>query len=402
MSEASEPNATRGLQDAQERVPGWTLAVITWINSLGSGLLWSGVPFVTESQYGFTERQNLLLALAESIIYVGVALGAGPLLRRLVRRGGSARAWLAWVFVGQMVGSMLVFLGEWGVVAAACTLSAVGASAWPVLESYLSSGRHGHDMRRAIGWFNVTWMSATGAALLLMGPILAAGHAQHTLLVLVPVSLASLVLLRWFPRQPAAHSSEEGARHVPPSYRGLRLAMRFILPVSYVFIAVIGPILPFRLAEIELDMAERTPLASLWMFARMATVVGLAFLPFWHGRWSVIGAGVALLAGGFAAMVLATDVGTMAAGLAAFGAGHGILYYAGLYYAMAVGGAEVDAGGVFEALIGVGYVVGPVAGLAAAGTASTLIVTVWSVAAVGMLPALWAWRRSVRAPRTAP
>jgi hypothetical protein len=148
-------------------------------------------------------------------------------------------------------------------------------------------------------------------------------------------------------------------------------------------------------------MGARTPLASLWMFARMATVVALAFLPFWHGRWSAIGMGVALLAGGFAAMVLATNAATMAAGLVAFGAGHGVLYYAGLYYAMAVGGAEVDAGGVFEALIGVGYVIGPLAGLAAGGSASTLVLAVWGIAATGMLPAAWAWRRSTRPPSAA-
>ena len=55
--------------------PRWVVLTVTWANSLGSGLLWSGVPFVTELQYGFTKGENLLLALAESIIYVLVALG---------------------------------------------------------------------------------------------------------------------------------------------------------------------------------------------------------------------------------------------------------------------------------------------------------------------------------------
>jgi hypothetical protein len=49
--------------------------------------------------------------------------------------------------------------------------------------------------------------------------------------------------------------------------------------------------------------------------------------------------------------------------LAAFGTGHAIIYYASLYYAMTVGHAEVDAGGHFEALIGGGYVLGPMATL---------------------------------------
>jgi hypothetical protein len=40
----------------------------------------------------------------------------------------------------------------------------------------------------------------------------------------------------------------------------------------------------------------------------------------------------------------------------------GLTYYAALYYALAVGHAEVDAGGNFEALIGLGYCVGPLLG----------------------------------------
>jgi hypothetical protein len=41
----------------------------------------------------------------------------------------------------------------------------------------------------------------------------------------------------------------------------------------------------------------------------------------------------------------------------------GVVYYAALYYAMSVGRAEVDAGGTHEALIGVGYTIGPLASL---------------------------------------
>ena len=50
------------------------------------------------------------------------------------------------------------------------------------------------------------------------------------------------------------------------------------------------------------------------------------------------------------------------AGLIAYGAGMGVIYYASLYYVMTVGDAAVDAGGNFEALIGVGLLPGPAAG----------------------------------------
>ena len=96
---------------------------------------------------------------------------------------------------------------------------------------------------------------------------------------------------------------------------------------------------------------------------------------------------LALMGGGFALAVLGGSVPLAIAGLSAFGAGHGILYLAGLYYAMSVGGAEVDAGGHFEALIGVGYVVGPVAGLALGATPAGLVAGALLAACAGAIPA---------------
>jgi cytochrome c oxidase subunit IV len=168
-----------------------------------------------------------------------------------------------------------------------------------------------------------------------------------------------------------------------------------------VFISVLGPVLPYLVDGIGIDEGMRTPLASLWMFVRTATVVALAYLTFWHGRWATLAIGVAMLVGGFAIAVTAGSAGALAAGLATFGAGHGIIYYSGLYYAMAVGGAEVDAGGHFEALIGAGYVVGPLAGLAGARSPAMLVAVTVATALVGLVPAMraWAaWRRSDLVP----
>jgi len=385
----------------EQQAPRWAVLSVTWVNSLGSGILWSGVPFVTERQYGFTQGENLALALVESVIYVAVALTAGPLLRRLRL---SPRSWLAWTFVVQAAASLLALTGSRGVIVSACVLSAIGAALWPVMESYVSSGQHGGNMRRSLAYFNVTWMSATGASLLLMAPLVASGNASLSLLVLLPVSAASLVLLRWFPDRPAPHPPEHAHTHLAPQYPYLLRATRFIVPSSYVFISLLGPVLPFLLLDLGLDDGWKTPLASLWMFARMLTVVLMGFLSFWHGKWATLAFGLALLAGGFATVALAGTVPAMIAGLVAFGAGHGVLYYASLYYAMAVGGAEVDAGGHFEALIGVGYVVGPVAGMVAGavagGSHAGLVGGTWAAATIGLLPALLpylAWRKSAAA-----
>ena len=50
-------------------------------------------------------------------------------------------------------------------------------------------------------------------------------------------------------------------------------------------------------------------------------------------------------------------------GLLVFGTGMGLVYYAALYYSLTVGHAAVDAGGKFEALVGVGSSIGPLLGI---------------------------------------
>ena len=76
------------------------------------------------------------------------------------------------------------------------------------------------------------------------------------------------------------------------------------------------------------------------------------------------------LAAGLGLLLLAPTVAGVVIGLLVFGTGMGLTYYAAFYYSMAVGHAAVEAGGGFEALIGVGYTVGPVIGLLGYGVAS--------------------------------
>jgi len=64
----------------------------------------------------------------------------------------------------------------------------------------------------------------------------------------------------------------------------------------------------------------------------------------------------------------------MLGGLAAFGVGMSTIYTAALYYAMEVEKAEVEAGGMHEALIGLGYTGGPACGLAGVGMVATQMV----------------------------
>ena len=68
------------------------------------------------------------------------------------------------------------------------------------------------------------------------------------------------------------------------------------------------------------------------------------------GLMGTLGFGVALAPASFA-----TPLPWMVFGFILFGLGAGASYHAALAYGMVVGEAEVDAGGTFEALIGLGY-----------------------------------------------
>ena len=90
----------------------------------------------------------------------------------------------------------------------------------------------------------------------------------------------------------------------------------------------------------------------------------------------------------------------MLVGVACLGTGLGIIYYAALYYAMAVGRAAVEAGGVHEGLIGAGYTCGPLAGLLgvaiAPGRAAGIIGVVWTGTALGAVAAARPYLRARR------
>jgi hypothetical protein len=242
---------------------------------------------------------------------------------------------------------------------------------WPVVESYVSAGRSGAELRRAMGVWNVVWCSATAGAWWAMGPLVK-DHPLELIAGLGGVHILSLVILTRFARDPAPHG--DGYEPCPPVYERLLAVFRWLLPMSYVVSSALAPSLPRTMAELGVSAAWGTGIAATWQVARVFTFALLQRWQGWHGRWAMPIVGGVLLLTGFGLAVLAPVMASgtpgvvlVVIGLAAFGAGMATIYTAAIYYAMAVGGAQVDAGGTHEALIGVGYSLGPGCGLAAAG-----------------------------------
>ena len=175
-------------------------------------------------------------------------------------------------------------------------------------------------------------------------------------------------------------------------------SVRVLLPVSYLLSSVMAPLLPYRFEQIGVPVEWETPATATWMLVRVAALLVMWKVPFWHGRWGTLVVGAVAMTVGFALVVLAPSLPALLLGFASLGVGLGVIYYAALYYAMAVGGAAVEAGGTHEALIGAGYAVGPVVGLigSAIGGGAGIVGLVWLCVAVSAVPATGPylhWRR---------
>ncbi len=370
--------------------PLWAVLLFTFLNSIGSAVVSSGIYFLAESRYGFGKGERFGLGVVWGIAYIPAAMFIGRLLTHLKDRGHriGARGLLALTMLGMaavcVMPSILATFEDpatpptaraaWPVWFLMIVYAALSGAMWPMVEAFLAGGRGGENLRLAAGKFNVAWSSALVVTLLAIAQAI---HDQPltVLVVLAGVHIASIAVLKAFSPSPAEHVHEEHTH--PPEYTPLLALMRVLLPTAFIVLASLAPYLPTARAQLGLSENWGTPLAAVWMSSRVCTFFLMERWHGWHGRWSTPLAGAILLLSAFTLMILApiTLSGVPArimffGGLVVFGMGIGVIYTAALYYAMEVGASEVDAGGTHEMLIGIGYTVGPLCGLLACGLAS--------------------------------
>lgn len=396
---------------------GLVLAV-TSLNSVATGVTYNGLAFITSKAYGYGTLPNSLLALVMGVTYVAGALLAGPGLRAAQARWSSLtpRRALSIIIAAAAVLNLLPvaawFLTDpahraataWAMWVYIALYSALCGSLWPVVESFLSGGRSGHKLRRDMGVWNITWSGSLVVSLVSIGALAAlfsggpAAAAPDADTLSAPASaatdgngyvlalalgsllhLAAIPAAAALPPRPPPHAHEH-AHPVPPIYHPLLAAHRLLLPAAYVVMYALAPLLPdlmgSAIRRAGLDAALAAPLAAAWLLARVATFFALGRWHGWHGTWFTAWAGTLALLGGFALCVLADTIALAAVpdsdwapltlqlvGLFIFGCGAAAIYCGALYYVLEVQSAEVDAGGSHEALIGVGYSVGPLCAL---------------------------------------
>ncbi len=363
--------------------PLWAVGGFSFLNSFGTAIITSGIYIITDNTYRFSQSMNYLLGVVIGITYIAATLGTGRAMAWLRSKSlpVSGRGTLIAVMALTSLSCCLPFIADrfqaadearsswpvWVMIVVYIPLTGV---LWPIVESYVSGGRRGEPLRSAMGTWNFVWSSATMVAYWVSAPIIKQ-HAPLLILILGALHLAAGTFLFWFSPEPATHDQDHDPH--PAVYDKLLLTFRILLPTCYIFNTALLPFLPGAMKALNISVAWRPIVQSSFALARCVTFYLAGRWHAWHGRWSTPIVGSILLFSGFAAALLSPQVKAtesswpgilvLSAGLVVFGVGMALIYTAAIYYAMAVGNSEVDAGGKHEALIGVGYAVGPLCGL---------------------------------------
>ncbi len=338
--------------------------------SFAATMLQRGAYFFTHDIIGFSQAQNLWLALLVGLAYIGGAYNSHRITVRLGERRSlvSILGTLALLHVLLACISNSAFL-----VGTLAAVACIQGAMWPIFESYISAGETPADLGRILSRYNIAWALSTAPALFLAGVLIASGHPW--LLFVVAATLFALVLVSClsFPKTPPHFDHEHPAR--PHSallerYRGLLVSARFAMLGSYMMMYVLAPLMPEIMRNVGFGTAAAARAAGVLDVARFAMFLGLFGYAGWHGKKTPILCSVLALPLGFGVALFGSSAASVLLGEVLFGAAAGFLYTAALYYAQLVENASVDAGGAHEALIGVGYALGPGAGLIGTALAS--------------------------------
>jgi MFS family permease len=358
------------------------LYAIEAMATVGGTLMSVGIFFYMKYRFGWRMPQNFLLAAGQGAVYIPGALLAGPLAAKL---GNRRCLGAVYALLTALTGAACLLAWKGGPGSAAGVVAAllaytfsIGIS-WPILEGLVASGGPPAGIARRIGIYNVIWPAGGALAIAAEGTIL-----DHWIggLFLIPglLHLLSLLVLPLIAagRKPA-DLVEAPLIHPEPEPALLRkreLALwlsRTALPATYTVIYGLMPMMPSLPTVRSLPLSLQTVVASIWLMTRWVAFVILAMGSWWHTRPRALLWAAAIMLIAFFGMTLrptqgaspTIDLASLIAWQAALGLAIGMIYSGSLYFGMVLSDGSTEHGGYHEALIGLGWIVGPLAGAAA-------------------------------------
>jgi hypothetical protein len=356
-------------------VDGLPIFSVEFLCSVAGSMLSIGTSFYMKDRFGWGMRQNFVLAAAQGLAYVPAALLAERITRLLGRGGALSIAYGLLTALSLVAWKLGGGSGSAGAVAAVVVIyTFVIGTSWPVLESLIASGEPS-QMALRLSTYNIVWPAAGALAIAVEGTLIR--HWRDGMFALPALFHAlALLLVTVNLRKKTLSSHDVSLPHTEPEpelvrVRTLALWMsRTALPATYTVIYGLMPLMPFLGVMKNLTTSTQTAVASVWLFTRWAAFIVLAMGTWWHTRPRLLlWAAIAMLVAFFGMTLPPThgrvpgiDLACMIGWQAVLGAALGMIYSASLYFGMALSKGSTEHGGYHEALIGLGWVLGPGAG----------------------------------------
>ena len=367
--------------------------LIEGFNAFACTILGSCIYFWTRARYGFDDATNLRLGCLQGLFYVLIP----PLGGRLGDRFGHARMVLIGS-LGMILASVLLLTVHWRWMPFAALPIFITSMclSWPSLEAavVLHPGRLSTPDR--LGIYNVVWSSLGFISFFSAGALFRITPDA----ILLAALLVHVVQAAWLlmPR-----STEPVFRGERKAHRGDRVPLitkRRFKQLGWLGNGT-GYLLQGGLMTLAPSVGERLglpPGSAIWMICTFFVARAISFallwrLPGWHYRLPLMLAALVAAPAALTIIFFATSLALLLPALMLFGACIGLGYYSSIYYSLDYGDEKGEHGGWHESIIGMGGLIGPLAGVVGAAllgtgngaplfivsTAAVIIVSSWTL-----------------------
>jgi MFS family permease len=374
---------------------------IEGLNSFAVVIYFNYLYFFFRDQFGFNDRQNLLLAALIGLIYTLASWQAGKLAGRF-GYFNALKFGFGLMAVGLASGLMLHTVGA--KIVTACVTNIGMCFIWPTIEALVSEGDTPEHIPHAVGIYNITWAATNAAAFFIGGTLIEKFGFQSIYYLPLAMVVGQFGLVFWLkklhanvPPAPAESKMPPPDPNRPSPARAktfLRMAW-LANPFAYVAINTLLAVMPGIAHKFNLSPMFAGFVCSLWCFVRLGAFITLWHWTKWHYKFRWLAASFAVLILSFATIVLSPNLAVLIIAQIFFGGAIGLIYYSSLFYSMDASETKSEHGGIHEAAIGAGNCVGPAVGAAALqflpqyANSGAIAVSVLLLGGFGGLLAIW-------------
>ncbi len=342
--------------------------LVEGFSAMAAMLFLYGVYFWTQTRFGYSGAENLLLGSFQGLGYVLGARYGGRISDRL---GYASMLRLCLAGTSLILAAGWIPTWHWTPFVVLPLFALLTGPIWPSLEASVLHAPGRLSTPKRLGLYNLVWSWSGALGLFLGGPLFAL-RPEAVLWVPSGILLALLGWSTW--RLHGGQVEGSSAMEIPHLSDSVprTTKYRFMLvgwwanAASYFLQAGLNALLPFLALRLAISPAAGIELASSLLFARAVSFFVFWKWEGWHYReWSNVLVCVALPLA-LAVVFWGPSVPVVLAGLLSLGFVAGLAYSMSIFYTLDYGETKGEHGGLHESVLGLGMLAGPLVGSVAA------------------------------------